>query len=711
MHKIGGKSGLGNKSFEKDAEKMRVAINRTTTPTGTVDHGGLTGLSDDDHSQYVHISAARTIQAQHTFAPTSTQAPFVLGANAQGVLVSGLNANQWEGNLFDNYLNQAVRTGDSPTFANLNLNYDGSNYADLTVSAAGLLTISNTGSMYLSPTGDIYLNPSNNDVFPGTAYTVNLGSLSNKYLTLHAAELWVETLVAQNTVATIGGRIIVAPTTTLVVDLDDDVGSTQIEVKHNGVLAVGDFLVMQADGKLEWMEVFSYDGVGGTGYLYTVYRNRDGSGLNIWYQGDAIVNTGSASEGFIDIYSVSGITPQLPGYPSSTAGPTIVGNVRGIGGNWNSYNEHWAIGNLNGLYNGTTAYGVGIGSSSANHILTTVTNGIEFYSSTTRLAQLTSTTWTLGQTTSEHVEITTSAVNFKDGTTTYASLSGAVWVIGPTATENIQITSTAINFRDATTVKGSLSGTNWTLGESGGDNVYITASGVQVRESTTVRFDAATTYLKVGTDTSDATKTAFAIFNTNTTYNSESVSQYDILIGDNTTGLNAKANILWDHSAGSLKFRHGTTASITINSGGAMSFAYTGDADNYLKFTNSDITVYTSGYGWISMNKTDSQSNTYGILGMGYHLSSAEDSQIGFERQRVLFAIQTSSVWDYPLELLSNIVRVNDSVIEMGERTSTANPTASGIDARLFVDDNGSGKTRLRVIFKSGSAITLATEV
>jgi len=67
------------------------------TDQSVIDHGNLSGLSDDDHSQYVHTSTARTISAQHTFNPTSAGAPFVLGANASGQLVTGLNADLLDG--------------------------------------------------------------------------------------------------------------------------------------------------------------------------------------------------------------------------------------------------------------------------------------------------------------------------------------------------------------------------------------------------------------------------------------------------------------------------------------------------------------------------------------------------------------------------------------------------------------------------------------
>lgn len=58
----------------------------------------LADLDTDFASQYVHVSINRTITAQHDFAPDAAQAPFTLGTNAQGQLVTGLNADQLDGN-------------------------------------------------------------------------------------------------------------------------------------------------------------------------------------------------------------------------------------------------------------------------------------------------------------------------------------------------------------------------------------------------------------------------------------------------------------------------------------------------------------------------------------------------------------------------------------------------------------------------------------
>jgi len=88
---------LGGRNAELDAIRLRVLLNQVAQPQTPVDHGSLQGLGDDDHTQYVHVSVARTVSAQHTFNPSAAGAPFLLGANAQGQLVAGFNADQLDG--------------------------------------------------------------------------------------------------------------------------------------------------------------------------------------------------------------------------------------------------------------------------------------------------------------------------------------------------------------------------------------------------------------------------------------------------------------------------------------------------------------------------------------------------------------------------------------------------------------------------------------
>ncbi len=88
-------STLGVASF--DNSDFNVSTGHVTINAGGVEHGDLAGLGDDDHTQYVHISTNRTITATHTFNPGSAGAPFAIGANANGQLVTGLNADLVDG--------------------------------------------------------------------------------------------------------------------------------------------------------------------------------------------------------------------------------------------------------------------------------------------------------------------------------------------------------------------------------------------------------------------------------------------------------------------------------------------------------------------------------------------------------------------------------------------------------------------------------------
>ena len=140
-------------------------------------------------------------------------------------------------------------------FGGIDVGADAITGATLTgTTAVSTPTLTHSSNLTLSPTGDVVFNPTGNDLLPTTGYDLNIGALTNKFLTLHAAELWVETLVAQNTLATIGGRILVGPTTSLTADFD--AVDASLPVKHNQI-AMGDRLVMQANGAIEWMAVTS----------------------------------------------------------------------------------------------------------------------------------------------------------------------------------------------------------------------------------------------------------------------------------------------------------------------------------------------------------------------------------------------------------------------------------------------------------------------
>ncbi len=365
-------------------------------------------------------------------------------------------------------------TGDTTLTGDLAINGN-----DLT--SSGVLTIRPTGNLTLDPTGDVIVGADGSDVLPASGYAYNLGALTNKFLTLHAAELWVETLVAQNTIATIGGRILVGPTTQLAADLTNV--ATTMSVKHNS-LANGDRVYLEANGSVEFIAVAS--AASGTGpYTYTITRDLDGSGANAWTAGDAVFNTGQTGNGFIDLYSVRGVKA------GTEVGPTIVGNVR-TSSTYNAWSPRWAIGNLNGLYGyGATTYGAAFGDPSATNVTVDATNGFRIRRGGTTEAA----TWdtsgvlrmydtggvrrvyldaasglVLGDTAAGemYAQIDGSSMSFCLAGTScnfnYTAATGII-TIGYTGAEHVSISGSILEFKDGATVMGSLDGSTLVLGQ------------------------------------------------------------------------------------------------------------------------------------------------------------------------------------------------------------------------------------------------------
>lgn len=286
---------------------------------------------------------------------------------------------------------------------------DNTAYTDFTVSSGGIITI--------APTGSVNFDAAGNQIDPATNFDQNLGQISKKYLSLHAAELFVETLVAQDTIGTIGGRILVGPTTQLVADLT--AVATTIDVKHNQMIS-GDRVYLEGNGVVEFMAITSPPSVLFNGYRYTVTRNLDGTGADPWFAGDAVFNTGQVGDGFIDLYSVSGVKS------GTELGPTIVGNIRNSA-TFNDWSPRWAIGNLSGLYGyGSTTYGVALGVPNAAWIKIDPTNGVRIGHNLATLAQIdasgnASFTGTITAAAGAVAGWTINATNLSSGTTHLAS--------------------------------------------------------------------------------------------------------------------------------------------------------------------------------------------------------------------------------------------------------------------------------------------------
>jgi hypothetical protein len=214
----------------------------------------------------------------------------------------------------------------------------------------------------IKSSSSIVLSPNSANVLPEGSVLKDLGDYNRKWRSLFAAELVVENLVAQNVIATIGGRILVAPTTKLIADVSS-VSST-IDVEHN-IFSLNDYIYLAtAPGgiaQIEAMRITSSSTAITGGYRFSVTRNVDGTLANSWLAGDAVV---LLREGYIDITSTSTILNHL--------GPTITIYSRNSSSTWNDFYATVAQGNLRSFVDySTNVFGIGVG----NNLLLTPQQG------------------------------------------------------------------------------------------------------------------------------------------------------------------------------------------------------------------------------------------------------------------------------------------------------------------------------------------------
>lgn len=239
--------------------------------------------------------------------------------------------------------------------------------AESTVDVAGLATF--TGGVELGS----YL-------LPDQPYARSIGSPSNKFLTLHAAELRVANLVSANELVTQGGRQVVGTSTELIADVSP--GATTIDVKLNN-LGNDDWVRLESGGDYEEMQITSSPTSITGGYRYTVARDQDGTGANAWAAGDAVFNLGAQpGYAFIDQYAIEALYTG-----TTTAGPATVHMVR-TGTARQAIEPRLAAGNLNGWYGfGTDTYGIAAGDENAGNLIATA-DTVALRSGTTAIIEL-----------------------------------------------------------------------------------------------------------------------------------------------------------------------------------------------------------------------------------------------------------------------------------------------------------------------------------
>lgn len=290
-----------------------------------IQHSELGGVSANQHHNQIHA----IIGSDHTVVGSAFDLIGLSGTNTLSVLTPSANVSTG--------IERILKSSSS---GNLNL-------ASLTT-----ILINSAAELTLNPVGNIILDSQAGATIPGGTIQDDLGAYNRKWRTLFAAELYVETLVAQDVISTIGGRIMVAPTTTLIADVSNV--ATTIDVKHNN-LQSGDFVVLQTApagiAQIEAMRIISSATTITGGFRYSVTRNLDGSGANNWLAGDAVVDI---TDGYIDLTSTSTMLNHF--------GPVVAIYDRTSVGSWNGLTATVAMGNIRNFVDfSTDTFGIAIG--------------------------------------------------------------------------------------------------------------------------------------------------------------------------------------------------------------------------------------------------------------------------------------------------------------------------------------------------------------
>lgn len=170
---------------------IRVAVISTIAGVTQNDHGGLFGLGDDDHSQYVHIDNARTINAIHTFQNglssngliSSSSGNFTtLQVNGTGVSVSGHTHSSSDITNFNNSVSGLLPVKDIIAGTGISISSNNGNYTinstSTTVTGYEILTTTkdtfNVTPNYLVGNLSVYYNGFK--LLNGEDYTATNGS-------------------------------------------------------------------------------------------------------------------------------------------------------------------------------------------------------------------------------------------------------------------------------------------------------------------------------------------------------------------------------------------------------------------------------------------------------------------------------------------------------------------------------------------------------
>lgn len=231
--------------------------------------------------------------------------------------------------------------------------------------------------------GDLWLNAENYVVVNAAGMTpvgedATLGAPNRRWRTVHAHELRVGQLVSQQIVATVGGQIVVAPTSQLARNVDTT--TTAIFLAHP-IANTNDILYLENNGLVEYMLVTGGPNIGDGYYHYVVQRGQGGTSAQAWPKGTAVVNTRQSGNGWLNLFSDAAMQ-------SGIGGPALA-VFRRNSNTPSDYKLRALLGRLSGAYGYDSAerYGVAMGDPDGIHITIDDQNGIRFRQGSVVLAR------------------------------------------------------------------------------------------------------------------------------------------------------------------------------------------------------------------------------------------------------------------------------------------------------------------------------------
>jgi hypothetical protein len=280
-----------------------------------LDHGSIGGLGDDDHTQY--FNTTRHTLLVHTNLGLTPNTRQIISGN-------GLSGG-------------------------------GDLSADRTL-AVGAGTGISVGADSVGIDLAANLTWTGNHVFQGGLSTRHLlPELTDTYDLGSSVLLWRKgwlseldtVLFAQNSVTLLGGWLLISKDEGALVG---DVLAADTTIDFGKSMTVGDFVLMRASLKMEYMQV----GAVVSGTIYNVTRNLDGSGANDWAGGTPFAVLGTTGNGRIELNAYD--TPRI--------------SIIEQGATYNAQTERIRIGDLAAWQGaGFTGYGIAIGNYSGGESL------------------------------------------------------------------------------------------------------------------------------------------------------------------------------------------------------------------------------------------------------------------------------------------------------------------------------------------------------